>query len=384
LGGAGNDNYIFDADNVNERDSVDDNMSSGIDTLRFSKTSAGINVELHLLGLDQTVNGNLILFLSQGSRIERIVGGSGNDFLVGSGDESIINEIYGGPGNDYITGLQGNDWLWGGDGNDELIEVWGGQNFMFGNGGNDRLQSGESHDQMYGNDGDDRFYGRGGNDLQVGGEGNDSYFFKADELSGSDTIEDTGGIDFLNFSDTTGQSISVDLALSNNQQINSFLTINLSSGESIEGVVGGSLDDTIRGNGLANILMGLNGNDTIIGAAGRDMIFGGNGADNLSGEGDLDLLIAGTTSYDLDVAFFNSSSTANLVLMRGVWVSVDSYSVRSNKLRTGSGVPKLAAGETVFGDSSTDSLTGNVDQDWFFAQLNEVTDKAADETVDVI
>jgi len=52
------------------------------------------------------------------------------------------------------------------------------------------------------------------------------------------------------------------------------------------------------------------------------------------------------------------------------------------KLREGSGVPQLADGVTVLNDGATDSLTGSGGRDWFFAQLAEVLDKAADEDVD--
>ena len=116
--------------------------------------------------------------------------------------------------------------------------------------------------------------------------------------------------------------------------------------------------------------------DTINGAAGRDLVFGGTGADLLTGGGDDDLLIAGTTAHD--------SNLPTLILIQTAWNSTDVYSTRISKLRAGTGVPKLAASVTVFGDASGDTLTGNSDRDWFFAAISEVADKDLNEDLDVI
>src|SRR5262249_19871962 len=69
--------------------------------------------------------------------------------------------------------------------------------------------------------------GGSGNDTLEGGPGNDTYAFDADNALGSDTIIESGvGVDTLNFSDTTGQDVTVDLAKPAAQQVvNARLTL---------------------------------------------------------------------------------------------------------------------------------------------------------------
>ena len=47
----------------------------------------------------------------------------------------------------------------------------------------------------------------------------------------------------------------------------------------IDNAIGGSGNDTITGNAIANTLNGGNGNDTLTGGAGNDTIIGGSGTD---------------------------------------------------------------------------------------------------------
>ena len=48
------------------------------------------------------------------------------------------------------------------------------------------------------------------------------------------------------------------------QQVNLGLTLTLSSGDAIENVIGGALNDTLTGNSLNNVLTGGAGNDTYV------------------------------------------------------------------------------------------------------------------------
>lgn len=59
----------------------------------------------------------------------------------------------------------------------------------------------------------------------------------------------------------------------------------------IENAIGGSGNDTIRGNDIANLLRGNGGNDNIIGGLGQDTLEGGAGNDTLDGGADNDTLI---------------------------------------------------------------------------------------------
>ncbi len=78
--------------------------------------------------------------------------------------------------------------------------------------------------------------------------------------------------DELNFSETTSQSINIDLSNHRLQKINANLSLVIDSafGIEIENVVGGSQSDNIIGNSLNNIITGGTGNDNLTGGAGAD------------------------------------------------------------------------------------------------------------------
>ena len=101
--------------------------------------------------------------------------------------------------------------------------------------------------------------------------------------------------DTLDFSQTTTQSITIDLRKSGTQQVNGNLSLILISplGVSIESVIGGSQGDRLTGNSLNNSLMGGAGNDTLFGGEDSDRLFGEFGNDVLYGEDGNDLMDGG-------------------------------------------------------------------------------------------
>jgi Ca2+-binding RTX toxin-like protein len=424
-GQAGNDVYVFDADASLGSDSISD--SAGTDTISYATTST-VGATLNLsLTTAQVVNGNHTLTLPGASVIENVEGGAGSDTLTGN---SLANRITGGAGDDVLEGAAGGDtFVFDADaalGSDTLSDASGSDTLDFaatttrsialdlgltstqtvnnflsltltsdsafenvfggglgdtltGNGLANLLQGNAGNDTLLGGDGDDRLMGGAGTDSLNGNAGHDAYLFDIDVALGADTVVDTeGGIDWLDFTGTTKKSVVVDLSSTSAQNLGAgSLSLTLSAGSSLEAVLGGTLADTLTGNSLANVLVGGAGNDTLSGGDGRDLLLGGAGADTLTGGVDEDLLIAGTTSYD--------ALPASLVAILAEWDSADDYATRQGRLRAGTGVPRLAATVTVKSDgSAVDSLTGSADRDWYFAALAEVTDKAADESVDVL
>jgi Ca2+-binding RTX toxin-like protein len=96
--------------------------------------------------------------------VERITGGLGNDWLVGS---TVANLLTGGPGQDFLSGRAGDDTLLGQDGNDVTQ----------GGDGNDAMTGGNGADTLYGAAGADSLQGIDGvaaNDLLIGAEHRDS------------------------------------------------------------------------------------------------------------------------------------------------------------------------------------------------------------------
>ncbi len=406
-GGLGDDRYLFDTNFALGSDVLNELPGAGIDALVFTSGGLGVNLNLGLTAL-QTLNSRLKLVLGSDGDFEDILGSSGNDDLVGN---ASANRITPGPGNDIVNGGFGNDrYVFDTDmqlGADLLSDTDGIDGLVFSDGtllpvtinlgiaaslqtlnvnlsltlstdtAFEELTGTSGNDMLTGNSKANRIIGGPGNDILVGGAANDRYVFDADEQQGSDTLSDSFGVDLLDFINTSSRAITIDLGSTSPQNVASgFLTLTLASNAAFDGVRGGALNDKITGNGLSNILLGMGGNDTISGGGKRDLVFGGAGLDVLSGDDDDDLLIAGTTSHDNNIPA--------LLSIRVAWDSALDYTTRINNFRNGTGVPMLKAGVTVSNDGVSDQLTGGVGNDWFFAVVSEVTDKAATEIVDVI
>ena len=339
-GGSGNDTYRFDTDNALGSDTINEESSGGTDTLDFSATTTrAVNIDLsnapapivfsatttRAVNIDpnttaQVVNAGLTLTLSSGNTIENVIGGALGDDITG---DSLNNVIEGRGGNDRLDGGAGNDtYRFDADnalGNDSIDEfdnaidvnsgidtldfsatttravninlgikgsqvVNAGLTVGFGFDAIENVIGGALGDTLRGNTLNNTIEGRGGNDTLIGGAGNDTYRFDTDNALGSDTINESGGgVDTLDFSATTTRAVKINLANATAQVVNAGLTLALSSGNTIENIIGGALGDTLTGNSLNNSLKGGSGNDTLNGAAGNDTLFGGLGLAVLNG-----------------------------------------------------------------------------------------------------
>jgi Ca2+-binding RTX toxin-like protein len=181
-------------------------------------------------------------------------GGAGNDLIEcqlpsGANPVRVNATLHGGAGNDTLIGGAGNDQL-------------------FGDAGNDSLAGGLGDDYLNGGAGDDTLNGGLPDQFYAGGDGNDTF------VGG-------GGFDTLDYSHRTANLvIRLDKTSSNNGGPGEHDTI--FAGD-IANVWGGSGNDYIVGNALANYLSGGAGNDTIFGLGGIDDIEGGYGNDLVYG-----------------------------------------------------------------------------------------------------
>ncbi len=202
--------------------------------------------------------------------IENVLGGSGNDILSG---DSLVNRLEGGSGNDIIKGGNGKDILDGGTGvdtvdySDKIVTVTltlsGAapsvvkinkstedtiSNFenAIGGSGNDLLTGDALVNRLEGGAGDDALKGAGGNDVLDGGD----------------------GIDTADYSDkTTAVSVTLAGATPVTVMVNGVAEDTISN---IESIIGGSGNDTLTGDALANRFLGGAGNDALDGGAGID------------------------------------------------------------------------------------------------------------------
>jgi Ca2+-binding RTX toxin-like protein len=206
--------------------------------------------------------------------VENIVGGAGNDVLVGS---TGANTIWGGNGDDNIDGAAGIDTVSysgvtgaisislaqkkaRGEGNDKVTRI-------------ENVIGGSGNDSLVGDATANRLDGGAGNDVLIGGAGNDTLVGGA----GSDTASFTDSAKAITANLATGKATGIGT--------DSMLTI--------ENLVGGAGNDVLTGNLDANRIDGGNGKDKLVGGVGNDALVGGLGDDNLAGGDGID--IADTT-----------------------------------------------------------------------------------------
>ncbi|WP_368413349.1 cadherin domain-containing protein [Dongia sp.] len=133
------------------------------DTVRYASTTLGVTVDLELGFASDTTNVNVI---GQDNLvdIENVIGGSGNDTLIGDG---ASNQLDGSLGSDALTGGDGDDTLYGylADSSADVEGI-----AVDPNAGKDA------------EDGDDSLFGGAGNDTLHGGAGNDVAVFTGNAI----------------------------------------------------------------------------------------------------------------------------------------------------------------------------------------------------------
>ena len=277
--------------------------------------------------------------------IEGLVGGIGNDTLLGDGQANLL---IGGGGADQMDGRSSDDTLWGGEGNDTL---WGGE-------GADRLEGGA---------GNDRLDSGAGDDVLLGGDGNDLLLASA----GADLIDGGAGADTTSFA---GWLEALVLDLAHQDQNAGAAAGDVLTG--IEEVIGTSLGDRIVGDGLANRFRGEAGADWLAGGAGNDLLYGGDGDDTLLGGAGADRLEGGLgrdlVSYadaaqglklDMASAALNTGDAKGDVLMA---IEDLEGSLYADTLSGDAGANRifgLDGSDQLFGRAGNDSLAGGAGDD---------------------
>lgn len=246
-GGMGDDTFVFTA--RWERDILND--SSGAGTLDFSALASGVFVKLvSSTDLEVSSGPNTVNWPSN-VLVERVLGGSGGDFVEAN---EAKNVLLGKGGGDELAGMGGGDTLFGSEG----------------------------FDALRGGPGDD--------DLNGGADG-DTYFFAGGW--GADVVVDPAGFDSLDFSFIrTPMVVDLSPTTSSPEARSGTNTVNLEQRIVLEQAQGGFADDSLSGNHVGNALEGDEGDDTIDGRAGADGLGGGRGNDEITGGPGRDVIVS--------------------------------------------------------------------------------------------
>jgi len=302
------------------------NGEQGSDTATYENAAAGVTATLDLtLGVVNTNDAAGDTYAS----IENLTGSAFNDILIG---DSSANVLTGGNGDDKLVGGGDADTLDGGSGTDtasyeyatgavtvSLTTNTGSQGEAVG----DVLVSIEN---------------------LIGGAGNDTFTGAAGVQANA--FDGRGGTDTVSYAPSTAGVVATldpllllsPLAQTNDAAGDSFT--------SIENLTGTGFDDTLVGNGVANVLNGGAGNDTLEGLGGADSFVGSAGTD--------------TVSYANSAAGVVSSLTtvfaAGPVVTQANDALGDTYSSIENMVGTGSA-------DTLIGESGNNVIDAGVGDD---------------------
>ena len=167
------------------------NLVNGTLTVSGTTKSDRINVFTEGANIAVQVGDTKLTFVTLLVKRVSITAGTGNDYVV-VGEDVPSASILGGAGNDTLVGTANADFISGGDG-DDVINGGGSNDVLNGDAGNDSLNGEGGKDLVHGGDGNDRVQGAGGNDVLFG-DGNDDRVYGG---AGNDQVDGGGNVDRL-------------------------------------------------------------------------------------------------------------------------------------------------------------------------------------------
>jgi Ca2+-binding RTX toxin-like protein len=418
-GGSGNDTLIgTQSANVLKGGPGADNLRGdlGVDTVDYSDRATSVSVTIGNNGTASAGDDGNASDGPAGARdnvqsdVENVLGGAGNDTLVGSDpffayDQELArtgqNRLRGGPGDDTLDGKLGPDVLQGDGGTDTLTygdrtgsvtatidgaaddggaedidpislrrdnilddveNVIGGagDDVLTGDGDGNALEGGLGDDSIDGGGGNDSLSGGGGNDALQGAAGDDALNGGEDNDvmnggSGGDALDGGSGDD--NLDGGTGADALIGGDGTDVADYSAALT-------PVSVNPNGAADDGVGGEGdnVAGDVESANGgadDDTLIGNGGNGVLNGGDGNDVLDGGGGADTLIGGA---GLDAASYASRTGAvavDLSAPGGDGEAGENDNVTSDVEKVVGG----AAGDTLTGDANPNVLSGGAGGD---------------------
>ena len=196
-----------------------------------------------------------------------------------------------------------------------------------------------------------------------------------------------GGADWVNLAAMHG-NLSINLANLAYSSVNGQQLFRIASGTVIENVVTGDGNDTVRGNAVANNLLGMRGNDSLFGLGGEDTLEGGGGADTLTGGEGNDTYIDPTGDVIVELA---GGGTDTVIIAGGFSLltlpQVENLTLTgtANIDGGGNGLANIITGNSgnniLNGVAGLDTLIGGAGNDTYFWLLAD--DGASDTIVEL-
>ena len=232
-------------------------LNNAYTTIQFG----GLSITIYADHVD--LGGPGVIDLGTGVRFTTADAGGGSFRLAG------LIHVDGTDGDNVLTGTAAPQTIHGLGGQDTITGGTGASD-LYGDGGNDTLIGGVGRDHLFGGDGNDTITGHNGDTVDAG-SGNDTIHAERGV-----TVAGGDGIDRLVL-DFTGLGIPIDVSLPDGPDATlASIGTSYSSIERFD-ITGGYGNDTLRGNGQANIMLGGAGTDVIDGGAGSDVLDAGIG-----------------------------------------------------------------------------------------------------------
>ncbi|MFM8342264.1 MAG: beta strand repeat-containing protein, partial [Methylomonas sp.] len=328
----------------------------GTDTVTYQNVSQNLSIDLSQTKV--TIGSQVDTLIS----IENATGGSGSDSLKG---DANVNVLIGGAGNDTLIGSLGGagDTLVGGaDTNTVDYSAFGSTNsvdvdlstltngyskVIIANAGG-QIDSLQDIANVIGSQGGDRIKGDANVNSLSGGAGNDTL---VGSLGGAgDSLDGGTGTNTADYSGfAVANAITVDLStkVSGVSRLTIAGTTQTDVLKNIANISGGAGNDSIKGDSTSNYLSGGAGNDTLFGSLG--------GNDTLNGGADTGTV--DTVSYD----GFSQNLTINLTVGQTI---VNGTSQIDNLISIENAIGG-AGNDTMTGDATSNNLSGGAGDDIF-------------------
>ncbi len=256
-------------------------MQDGLDTLVQVDRTGGADNFVTFVRLAGVSAASLPYNISLNPNAVSTYGSAGADVFSGTANSE---HYYAGAGNDTISGGDGRDVL-AGEAGDDLIE---------GGADNDSLMGGTGADRLYGGTGQDSYWVDQQGDLIFEDAGSE-----ADQVFSTASFYLYANLEHLRLTMGAGDLFGVGNELNN--------VIRGNDGANL--LIAGAGDDILFGDAANDLLYGQDGTDTLYGGAGIDYLVGGSGDDTLRGGDNADALygedgddyLDGGASFDTDI-----------------------------------------------------------------------------------